>query len=110
MTRCTGEIPSPPSSSNDGKMGYAQLLEDVLDGGDAAAGAMQARFINCYDPLYDRPYTHRELNTDRYLDSELCRILEDDRRAQTEHHLQTDKVQKAYMLALIAHNTIMRSC
>ncbi|RNF15297.1 uncharacterized protein Tco025E_05567 [Trypanosoma conorhini] len=106
--------PAPAASAtrnykrdNDGNDGHP--LGEFLTGKYAVTSALQARFINQYDPMYDRPYTHYELNTNRYLDEELCRLLEEDRRNNTQHHLQTDKIEKAFMLALLAHEAILRS-
>ncbi|KAH9600838.1 hypothetical protein LSM04_008429 [Trypanosoma melophagium] len=98
------------TSTEDEKMkDYVKVLRDLPDGLAHATSAMQARFANEYDPLYDKPYTRYELNTGRYLNEELCHLLEDDRRSQTKHHLQTNKTDKAYLLALLAHNSILRS-
>ncbi|ORC88207.1 uncharacterized protein TM35_000182640 [Trypanosoma theileri] len=100
---------SPTSTDEGSNKDYVKMLRGLPDGLAHATTATQARFVNEYDPLYDKPYTRYELNTGRYLDEELCRVLEDDRRSQTKHHLQTNKTDKAYMLALIAHSSIVRS-
>ncbi|EAN98426.1 hypothetical protein C3747_204g139c [Trypanosoma cruzi] len=85
-----------------------EVLDALIKEGYSVTGAVQARFINNYDPMYDKPYTHYELNTGRYLNEELSQLLEDDRRKNTKHHLQTDKIEKFYMLALLAHSAILR--
>ncbi|KAG8345172.1 hypothetical protein ERJ75_001013000 [Trypanosoma vivax] len=104
-----GRRPSSGASTDLPAKDYAKILEDAMDGSEPIDSATLARFINQYNPIYDCPYERRHLNIDRKLNEELCDLLVDDRRANIRHHLQTDKVQKSYMLMVIANKHTIRS-
>nr|CCC92775.1 conserved hypothetical protein [Trypanosoma congolense IL3000] len=88
---------------------YAALLENALKGKRKIQGATVARLVNQYNPMYESHKERRTLNSGRYLDEELCELLVEDRRASTKHHLQTDKVLKAFMLLVNENKHIMRT-
>ncbi|RNF03024.1 hypothetical protein TraAM80_06025 [Trypanosoma rangeli] len=94
--------------TNNNSDNNGQLPEALPAGACRVTGALQARFVNQYNPMFDKPYSHHGLNANRYLNEELCRLLEDDCRNNIQHHLQTDKIEKAYMLARLAHAPLLR--
>ncbi|ESL10537.1 hypothetical protein TRSC58_01730 [Trypanosoma rangeli SC58] len=101
---------SPGQDYNNNDSGNnGQLPEALLAGAYGVTGALQARFVNQYNPMFDQPYSHYSLNSNRYLNEELCRLLEEDCRNNVQHHLQTDKIEKAYMLARLAHEPLLRN-
>lgn len=53
-------------------------------------GTGQARFLNQYNPLHDKPYEKPTLNTGIYIDPDLAVLLEEERRSNQQHHKKKD--------------------
>jgi hypothetical protein len=58
-------------------------------------GTGQARFLNQYNPLHDKPFERPTLNTGIYVDPDLAKLLEQERNACKEHHKKKD-IMKTY--------------
>lgn len=58
-------------------------------------GTGQARFLNQYNPLHDKPYEKPTLNTGIYVDPDLAKLLEDERNGCKQHHKKKD-IMKTY--------------
>lgn len=69
----------------------------VSNGGlSSIVGSSQARFLGLYNPYYTGPLERPHLNSGVYLDPELTKALEEDRRdsQMTRHRRQNDDVKR----------------
>ena len=59
-------------------------------------GSSQSRFLGLYNPYYSGPIERPHLNSGVYLDPELTKALEEDRRdsQMTRHRRQNDDVKR----------------
>lgn len=53
-------------------------------------GTGQARFLNQYNPLYDKAYEKPTLNTGTFIDADLAKMLEEERLSNQQHHKKKD--------------------
>ena len=72
-------------------------------------GTSTARFLNQYNTYHDKPLVRPTLNDGVYLDPDLTRILEEERRAQVfqQHHKHKDWV-KSYMDECVKFQSITK--
>ena len=83
-------------------LGYHHLLISENMGGSSddgrefalksLIGTSQARFLNQYNPQFDKPIEHKSLDSGAYIDPELAKLLEEERRsaAMQQHHKKKD--------------------
>lgn len=56
-------------------------------------GTGQARFLNQYNPLHDKPFEKTTLNTGIYIDPDLAKLLEADRKENRQHCKRKDEMK-----------------
>jgi hypothetical protein len=72
-------------------------------------GTSMARFLNQYNPQYDKPYKHEDNNRGQYVDRELTRVLAEERASEEakKHNKRKDDV-KSYMNEFVKFKSITR--
>lgn len=74
---------------------------------DKVFGVLTARLTNYYSPAQEANLIRHHLGTGIYLDKELCKVLEDDRRRNITSHITVDRALKNYLLQLSQHQHTM---
>ena len=72
-------------------------------------GTSMARFLNQYSPEHDCPYKHLDNNRGQYIDPELSRLLEEERKSQeSKRHNKRKDWMKSYMDECVKFQSITK--
>ncbi len=72
-------------------------------------GTSQARFLNQYNPLFDKPISHKTLDDGAYIDPELAKLLEQERRsAEMQKHRKKRDEMKTYHDECVKYGAIIK--
>ncbi len=95
-------------TSNKNKMGGSKD-DDRTFALKSLIGTSQARFLNQYNPMYDKKIQFKTLDDGNYIDPELATLLELERRSSLmqQHHKKKDEM-KAYHDECVKYGAITK--
>lgn len=84
------------------------MAEDYEPKLKPVVGTSQARFLNQYNPIFDKPYERPTLNQGKVLDPELTRLLEEERHSLNKRNNKQKDWMKSYMDECVKFQSITK--